>query len=98
MEFWTLSRFAREWYQVEIVTEPEITSWEVSYDKGDTWHQMTYDTETKLNSSLVAGPDFSPINGDATPYVALTQSVVPYVRAHDDPEVIVRSTPRIDLV
>jgi hypothetical protein len=98
MEFWTLSKFGREYYQVEITTEPPITSWQISFDKGTSWHQMVYDTETKLCSVLVAGPFFTPAQGDGSQYVQILKSCSPYIRAIDDPEVIVRSTPRVDLV
>lgn len=98
MEYWTLSRIGREYYRVEISTEPALTEWEISFDQGATWHEMVLNTLTGFQSVLVNGPDFVPEVGDTTPSATITESVVPYVRAVDNPEVIVRTTPKIDLV
>jgi hypothetical protein len=98
MDYWTLSRLAREYYKVQIVTVPQLANWEISIDRGLTWTPMSYDTNTNTVSVLVSGPDFVPPPGDITQSLALTTSVMPYIRAVDNPEVLVRSTPRIDLV
>jgi hypothetical protein len=98
MDYWTLSRLGREYYRVEIDTNPPISNWEVSFDHGATWTAMDHDVDTGYNSVLVCGPDFVVPEGDFATYVEISTSVMPYVRAINQPEVIIRSTPRIDLV
>jgi len=98
MSFWTLSRLGREYYKVEIVTVPQLANWEISFDRGDTWTPMSYDTGTNVVSVLVSGPDFVPPGGDIIVSSSITASVMPYIRAVDNPEVIVRTLPKIDLV
>lgn len=98
METWTLPRLGREWYTVEIVTDPVITDWEISFDHGVNWVDLTYDTQTTFQKILVAGPDFELPVGDVAPYETISASVVPYVRATDQPEILVRVTPKIELV
>src|SRR5688572_16374864 len=98
MDYWTLPRLGREYYRVRITTEPQLTSWEISFDKGLTWHAMAWDNDNNLSTILVAGPGFVANQGDTTPFAVVPASVVPYIRAVDNPEVIVRSTPRVDLV
>lgn len=98
MTYWTIPRLGREYYRVEIITVPQLTNWEISIDHGVNWHTMSFDTDTNEAMVLVAGPDFVPVNGDTTDFVQVPNSVMPYLRAIDNPEVIVRSTPRIDVV
>lgn len=98
MAYWTLPRLGREYYRVEITTEPPINNWEISFDQGLTWVAMEYDNVTNFCSRLVSGPGFVPPNGDTTESSIIATSVTPYIRAVDNPEVIVRATPRIDLV
>jgi hypothetical protein len=96
--YWPLSRYGREYYQVKITTEPPITSWDISFDHGTTWKVMAFDEESGYCSYLVSGPLFVAPGGDGATFERLTTSIVPYIRATDNPEVIVRATPRIDLV
>jgi hypothetical protein len=98
MAGWTLPRLGREWYTVEISTDPQIDVWEVSFDHGTTWVSLTLDTQTGFQKILVAGPDFEIPPGDVAPYETISESVVPYVRATDQPEVLIRTTPKIELV
>jgi len=98
MDFWTLPRLGREYYTVEIVTTPQLSVWEVSFDQGATWNDMDFDSDTNEATILVSGPDFVPAPGDNVSFVKLTSSVMPYIRANDNPEVIIRTTPKIDLV
>jgi hypothetical protein len=98
MDFWTLPKIGREYYRVHIETEPPINTWEISFDGGQIWTDMTHDAQTGYNSVLVAGPFFEPEVGDVAVFSVISESVVPYVRAVDNPEVIIRTTPRIDLI
>jgi hypothetical protein len=98
MAYWTLPRLGREYYRVEITTDPQITQWEISLDHGVTWVAMEYDNVTNFCSRLVRGPDFVAPGGDTNVSSLVAASVTPYIRAVDNPEVIVRATPRIDLV
>lgn len=97
-ETWSLSRLGREYYRVEITTNPVITDWDISFDQGVTWEAMTYDSQSGYMVILVSGPDFTPEVGDVAPYTELATSVMPYIRATDQPEVLIRTTPRIELV
>lgn len=98
MSYWTLSRLGREYYSVAIVTQPQLSAWEISFDQGLSWHEMDFDSQDNSATVLVAGPDFTPADGDLIEYVPLSNSVMPYIRCQDNPEVIVRATPRIDIV
>lgn len=88
-----LSTYGREYYAVAITTLPatDPTDWEASFDGGATFFDAT---SVNGNSAwLVAGP-----SADATGAVAvLTRPIVPKVRLIADPEVVVRSAPRINL-
>lgn len=97
-ETWELSRLGREYYRVEINTNPAITDWEISFDQGENWTDMEYDSQTGYMQILVAGPDFVLPSGDVAPYVSLASSVMPYIKASDQPEILIRKTPRIELV
>jgi hypothetical protein len=98
MAYWTLPKLGREYYTVEILTTPQLSSWEITFDRGANWHSMQWDGTAKEASILVNGPGFTPPPGDVAVSVTVTKSVMPYIRAIDNPEVIVRTTPKIDLV
>lgn len=98
METWTLPRLGREYYRVQITTDPVINEWEISFDHGVTWFLLEPDGATGYSKILVAGPAYVQPVGDVAEYVELDSSVVPYVRAQDSPEVIIRTTPKIELV
>lgn len=98
MSYWTLSRLGREYYTVAIITDPQLSAWEISFDHGVSWNAMAFDAQDNSATILVAGPDFVPGNGDTAVYTEIPASVMPYIRCTDNPEVIVRSTPRIDIV
>jgi hypothetical protein len=89
-----LARYARKFYKLEITTEPAVTAWEASFDRGVTWQpQTTVDT---YPAWLVAGPD-----ADPGPAVAvLEESVTPWIRAVDNPEIldVEGQAPRIYLI
>lgn len=87
-----LNRRAREFYALEITTVPPVAGpWEASFDRGATWEVAT-DVDG-VPSWLVAGPDAAP--GEAVHVV--TTAVTPLVRAVENPEVVVRNAPRIQL-
>lgn len=89
-----LARYARKYYKLDITTEPAVTAWEASFDKGETWHPHTVvDT---FSAWLVAGPDADPGNAVAV----LDSSVTPLLRAVDNPEILdgEGSAPRINLI
>lgn len=93
-----LHRIAREWYKPDIQSTPELTNWEASFDGGADWVPGTLVGGELM--WLVQGPDFDPAeNSDpgvtATTIVATTY---PQVRAVDNPEVIVRTPPKIRLL
>ena len=86
-----LSRYAREFYTLGIVTQPPITTWEASFDAGRTWHpgeQVGQDTRWLLRGSAI--PD-----DPARPAVEVALTVRPLVRGVDDPEVVVRDAPHV---
>lgn len=93
-----LNRFGREFYVQEITTAPEVTSWDASFDDGETWTTgEAVDGETDQWRWLVRGPDF---DEDAHPPAdsALVdptgELLEPLLRATDNPEVVVtRGTP-----
>jgi hypothetical protein len=91
---WELSRLGKEFYAVEIVTDPQLNSWEASFDYGLSWHPMIDDTEQGVQRVLVAGPEaVNPMTA-----VVLQSNVAPLIRSISDPEVIVRTAPTIILV
>jgi len=91
---WELSKLGKEFYAVEIVTDPQLDAWEASFDYGLTWHTMINDTDAGVQRVLVAGP-FAENPASA---VVLQANVAPLIRSVSDPEVIVRSGPTIMLV
>jgi len=83
-----------EFYALEIDTTPAVTSWEASFDAGTTWKTSTTVGTDGFFRWLVAGPT-APA-GTAT--VLPLGSTTPLVRATANPETIIRSAPRIDVV
>lgn len=89
-----LARYARKYYKLQIDTEPAVTAWEASFDHGETWQpQTTVDT---YPAWLVAGPDADP----GTAVAVLQESVTPWLRAVDNPEIldVEDKAPRIYLI
>lgn len=82
---------AREWYTLEITTTPTVTTWEASFDGGDTYVASTTVGADGYFRWLVAGPDADPGTAEVLP-LAVT---VPLVRSTENPELIVRSAPKI---
>lgn len=85
----------REFYQLTIVTDPPVSSWEASFDNGATW--VTGEPVIRIANTwrwLVAGSGFT---ADSTPASVISGHVKPLVRATDSPEVIVRRVPDIYL-
>lgn len=85
---------AREFYTIQITTDPQVTAWQASFDSKATWFDgELVDGTTDVFRWLVRGPDF-----DATGQVVATSAplvagtVKPIIRASDDPEVIWRSS------
>ena len=85
-----LDRAGREYYALEIVTDPPVASWEATFDAGLTWDAGT--TTTGVTRWLVAGPDAT--LGSAVAMLALG-ATKPKIRATSNPEVIVRDAPTI---
>lgn len=81
-----LQRSSREWFVQDIVTDPAVTTWEASFDEGETWVAATaVDT---YDAWLVAGPDFDPIGQEIAPYQTIANTCQPLLRAIDVPEVV----------
>ena len=80
----------REFYALRITTTPSVTGWEASFDGGDTYVAGVEDDG--VTRWLVAGPDAD--EGDAVAVIPAA-GVRPRVRVEDDPEIIVRTAPRI---
>lgn len=88
---------AREFYVIEIPTDPQLTVWEASFDNEATWvdGEAVPATDNWFRW-LVSGPDFDPTGQVVADSEELTLgSTVPIVRASDDPEVIYRKAPKI---
>jgi hypothetical protein len=89
-----LSRHAREYYQLEIVTEPDVPGgWEASFDQGETWvngSAATVGGGVPVIRWLLAGPE-----ADLTNAVPIVGDITPLVRAVDVPELLVRKAPPI---
>jgi hypothetical protein len=96
-----LSRQGRELYTLELTATDAAgtpivpTGWDASFDRGVTWVAGTKNVSSGWWEWLVAGPDF-PAAVDV-PYVTLTAGVLPLGRLTDNPEVIIRDWPRINL-
>lgn len=96
-----LKRNAREYYTLGIVTDPEVTSWDATFNGGTSWVTGTPGTHTvngvvvNVHRWLIAGPT-APVDG--TPVAAtITTDVNPDIRATDNPEILVRDAKRIYL-
>lgn len=80
---------AREYYRLEIITDPVVAAWEASFDDGDSWHAST--SIDGLPAWLVAGPDAE----QGTAVAVITSRALPLIRATDNPEIIVRRAPSV---
>lgn len=76
----------REYLRLKIETSPQLTTWEASFDGGDTWYEGEPDDEENVYRWLVAGVDVDP--GGAVLVVDRRYPVL--VRATDEPEILVR--------
>lgn len=85
-----LHPLAREYYALTIATDDDVTGWQASFDHGTTWHAGDTSEDDGRTRWLLAGPDAD--TGDA---IVISASVVPLVRAIDNPEIIVRKAPRV---
>lgn len=92
-----LKRNGREYYHLQIDTDPAITGgWEMSIDGGSTW--ISGEAVDGGARWLLRGPTF--VQGGNIPAAAstpITTSVRPQIRAIDTPEVVVRDAPTIRL-
>lgn len=88
-----MDRHGREFYGLGITTEPAVSAWEASFDGEATWVAGT--TTDGVTRWLVAGPDYDDTVGAPATATVLTGSVLPKIRAVDNPEVIIRRAPRI---
>lgn len=90
-----LSRFGRKWYELEVATTPQIVSgWEATFDSGATWLPAevvaTPDPLPVVSTAavirwLLEGPDASA--GASPPdFVVHADTIVPVIRAANDPE------------
>ena len=87
-----LQRQGREFYQLQISTDPPVEAWEASFDGGDTWvsGEAAVVEAVAVHRWLVAGPDAGPGGG-----TVIASSVTPMIRAIEAPETIVRTAPGI---
>lgn len=90
-----LNRHAREYYDIQPVTEPPLTAWEASFDNGTTWVAGTAlsGEDAGWFRWLVAGPSADPGAAVVLPSGPLR----PLARAVDNPEIVVRSLPDINV-
>ena len=84
---------AREWYALEITTSPAVTSWDASFDGGTTWQSSTAVGTDGYFRWLVAGPQADPTGAT----VLKAGRTLPEVRATENPEIVVRDAPPIDV-
>lgn len=84
-----IHRHSREFYRLEIVTEPAVTGWEASFDGGTTWDAST--VVDGFPAWLVAGTAAAV----GTAVAVLADSVTPLLRVIDTPEIVVREGPKI---
>jgi len=86
---------SREFYTLEIETEPAVAGWEMSVD-GVEWHPGEQDgTNPNIYRWLLAGSEAEP--GEAVEVISATKTEV-LIRAISDPEIIIRSAPSVRLV
>lgn len=87
-----LNPHARQFYKVEVVTDPPVAGWEASFDGGTTWD--TGEDDPLLADTwrwLVAGSLADP----GTSVAVVAQTTWPLVRATDNPEILVEDAPPI---
>lgn len=84
---------AREWYALQIVTAPAVTSWDASFDGGATYTTFTAVGTDGYYRWLVAGPTATPGSAKVLP-LGRTH---PLIRATDTPEIVVRDAPSINV-
>jgi hypothetical protein len=83
-------------YELRIVTDPQVTDWEASFDRGKTWFLSTPDDQDPtIFRWLVAGAKAVPDPLEAQPLFIITQTVTPIVRLNSDPRTLVRSAEKI---
>lgn len=83
-----MNRHDRKWIQLRLVTAPAVTTWEMSFDDGITWH----------NGTAVAGQADNYrwlVAGNRVTQAAAVAMLVPgqydvMVRAISDPELVVK--------
>lgn len=90
-----LSPAGREWYALEVTTTPVEVSWEATFDDGTTWEAFTPVGSDGYFRWLVAGPDATS-NPAGTIELPLGRTI-PRIRTTDNPEVIIRDAPPIDV-
>lgn len=91
-----LHRQERNDYRVEIVTSPQLTGWEASFDGGTTWVAGTVDVDLANTWRwLIAGPDVA--QGTAVAVITET-ATFPLVRATQNPRIVVDDAPMIQLI
>lgn len=84
-----------EFYDLTIVTVPQITGWEASFDGGVTWVAAVTDGNDNTHYKwLLAGPTCV---GEDVSAVQITTDVQPLVRATAAPEIVVRKAPYVSL-
>lgn len=77
-----------EYYDQTIITAPQLTDWEASFDGGQTWVAAVTDPADNTHYRwLVKGPNCPQADSSATLLSADTQ---PLIRAIGTPEVIIR--------
>ena len=92
-----LDSHGREFYTVEIVTTPQLTGWEASFDDGATWVAgAVHPTLANTWRWLLAGENAAV----GTAVAVVTSSFRPHIRATDNPEIVVRrkDAPRINYI
>lgn len=89
-----LSPSGSEFYNLTIITSPQLTSWEASFDNGATWVAAQTDSDPTHYFWLVKGPLSTSTTGSP---IALATDVQPLIRATATPEVLVREPPYIAL-
>lgn len=87
-----LSPQGREYYALTITTTPatQPTDWAASFDHGATW--VTATAVDGNSAWLVAGA-----SADPTGAVVVRTKTSPLVRLLDNPEIVVRSAPTIEI-
>lgn len=96
-----LSRIGREYLEVEVSTDPEVSGWEASFDGGSTWNAGEQVTSASVPTWrwLLVGPDCPEpeVPGQINYPAGAGTSVRVYLRAIDNPEVLIRKGPKVSL-